>query len=425
MSGILNILWFSSIYIAVTGIVLIIIRWMMKVSNCRKTSIYQLWFLFPFGLLLLTILQITDFNLAIVPEFKILVLPTLKATIQNRNEIPPIQSLFIYLWASIALVLILKLIYKYFNFKKSLHTNASILINNVYKSDFIKAPLAFGIVIPSVYLPKYNYQIFTKQQQRFLLEHELIHCKRYDPLLRMVYQILESIFCFHPMIYILNNKMKFDQEVSVDQLVLDRTNEDKLKIEYSKLLLQIQQNNNIRFTKKLPEHYCSSISMLKERIMLIKNRKPTNKNLNRFISITLILIAITAVIVTTTSLANTTKTTAPPFIPEPPRIGTTTSEPPKEPKVHKSFSTDDSIEIIPIVRIAPNYPRKAAVEKITGYVTMDVDIAPNGKVENVRIVESVPNELFDVEAVKSVMKYEFSPIAHTVTIRQTVDFKLD
>jgi len=144
MSGILNILWFSSIYIAVTGIVLIIIRWMMKVSNCRKTSIYQLWFLFPFGLLLLTILQITDFNLAIVPEFKILVLPTLKATIQNRNEIPPIQSLFIYLWASIALVLILKLIYKYFNFKKSLHTNASILINNVYKSDFIKAPLAFG-----------------------------------------------------------------------------------------------------------------------------------------------------------------------------------------------------------------------------------------------------------------------------------------
>ena len=432
MNGLYQFLWSASFYIAFVGLFFISMRWLMNKLNCQQTLIYQLWFIFPLGLLLLPVFQLTNIQMTDVSQFDFLVMPTIQVSAQNVSNIVSLSELTIMSWIIIASLMIIRLVYQYLKFKQALKLDIDIISKNVHESNFVTSPMAFGMIKPCVYLPKkYTYEI-DKQQQLLLIEHELIHCKRYDPMLRMLYKILTITFWFHPVIYIINRMLKHDQETSVDQLVLMNPKNKSQKLKYSKLLFQVSQNLKSQVPGKVPEIYCSSNSMLKERIMLIKNNKPSNNSLkNKLISFVIITSAITATVVTTTSLANTSESSSVErlVIPQPPKVSHDHIKPPTPPKpvkapmVRKSIET--GVKIVPIVRVAPNYPRNAADNHITGYVTMDIDIALDGLVEEVRVVESVPTGVFDIEAVRSVQKYKFAPISQPVTIQQKVQFELD
>ncbi len=85
--------------------------------------------------------------------------------------------------------------------------------------------------------------------------------------------------------------------------------------------------------------------------------------------------------------------------------------------------------IIPIVTIAPNYPRKAAIAKIEGWVKVEFTITEGGTVVNPRVVQSKPVRIFDREALRAILKYKFKPkvvdgVAMTQVATQTIEFKL-
>jgi protein TonB len=85
--------------------------------------------------------------------------------------------------------------------------------------------------------------------------------------------------------------------------------------------------------------------------------------------------------------------------------------------------------IIPIVTIAPNYPRKAAIAKIEGWVKVEFTITESGTVVNPKVVESKPVRIFDREALRAILKYKFKPkivdgVAKTQVATQQIDFKL-
>jgi protein TonB len=85
--------------------------------------------------------------------------------------------------------------------------------------------------------------------------------------------------------------------------------------------------------------------------------------------------------------------------------------------------------IIPIVTISPNYPRKAAIAKIEGWVEMEFTITEGGTVINPAVIDSKPRRIFDREAIRAILKYKFKPkvvdgIAQTQVATQRIDFKL-
>lgn len=85
--------------------------------------------------------------------------------------------------------------------------------------------------------------------------------------------------------------------------------------------------------------------------------------------------------------------------------------------------------IIPIVTIQPNYPRKAAIAKIEGWVEMQFTITEGGTVINPKVVDSKPVRIFDREAIRAILKYKFKPkvvdgVAQTQVATQRIDFKL-
>lgn len=66
-------------------------------------------------------------------------------------------------------------------------------------------------------------------------------------------------------------------------------------------------------------------------------------------------------------------------------------------------------DVIPIVRIEPQFPREALLEGISGYVVVEFTIEADGSVSDPKVVESEPRRMFDRNAVRAIYKWKFKP----------------
>lgn len=70
---------------------------------------------------------------------------------------------------------------------------------------------------------------------------------------------------------------------------------------------------------------------------------------------------------------------------------------------------DTPAEAVPVVRVDPKYPRKAARAGREGWVKLAFTITPSGGVANVRVVESRPRRVFDRAARRALEQWRFRP----------------
>lgn len=87
-------------------------------------------------------------------------------------------------------------------------------------------------------------------------------------------------------------------------------------------------------------------------------------------------------------------------------------------------------DVVPLVRINPQYPRDAAMNQIEGYVTIEFTITETGSVRDPRVIDSKPPRVFDREAIRAILRWKFKPrvVDGTAIARQavqTIDFNLD
>jgi protein TonB len=66
-------------------------------------------------------------------------------------------------------------------------------------------------------------------------------------------------------------------------------------------------------------------------------------------------------------------------------------------------------DVIPIVRIEPQYPREALVDGISGWVEIEFTIEPDGTVSDPKIVASNPRRIFDRNAIRAIYRWKFKP----------------
>lgn len=84
-------------------------------------------------------------------------------------------------------------------------------------------------------------------------------------------------------------------------------------------------------------------------------------------------------------------------------------------------------DVIPIVRIQPQYPREAALDGIEGWVKLEFTIEADGTVSDVAVLDSQPRRIFDRSARQALYKWKFKPrvIDGQATARRaatTIDF---
>jgi protein TonB len=88
-----------------------------------------------------------------------------------------------------------------------------------------------------------------------------------------------------------------------------------------------------------------------------------------------------------------------------------------------------STSVIPLVRLPPIYPRRAANRRIQGWVKIEFIITTEGLVKDPVVVQSMPNSIFNSAALKAIRRWKFKPYivagqAYEQKASQTLEFKL-
>lgn len=80
---------------------------------------------------------------------------------------------------------------------------------------------------------------------------------------------------------------------------------------------------------------------------------------------------------------------------------------------HKNAAPQQGVqfdeEVVPLVRIAPLYPSRAARMGIEGWVKMAVLINSQGVVEQVKVLQAQPENVFNHAAIKAMKRWRFRP----------------
>ncbi len=98
----------------------------------------------------------------------------------------------------------------------------------------------------------------------------------------------------------------------------------------------------------------------------------------------------------------------------------------------QSVMTEDVVDRLPEVqyREPVPYPESAKEKNITGHVTLNILINEDGEVDQVKLLDSMPEGIFDQAAVSSVKAWSFSPAEYkgrfvSVWVKQKLQFKVN
>ena len=65
--------------------------------------------------------------------------------------------------------------------------------------------------------------------------------------------------------------------------------------------------------------------------------------------------------------------------------------------------------VVPSLRIPPNYPKRALRSGIEGIVTVEFTITTDGSVKDAEIIEAEPPNIFDKSVLRAIAKWKFNP----------------
>lgn len=227
--------------------------------------------------------------------------------ISENTEKMDLREITSILWISVALTLIIAdaLIYKSLNVKKSIEIpeNISRILKECQKElniekdiqiviqDKIQMPSLYGMFDTKILLTEEMLN-FSDNELKCIIVHELNHYKRNHHIFYIIFNILERIHWFNPIVKLAFKTIKQDLEIITDNSVLKTNITVK---EYCMAILKITELCNLK-ENKMPS-ICSGKKEIERRIIQMKNNNIKN-------SIFIIVATILVVSVLTISFAS-------------------------------------------------------------------------------------------------------------------------
>jgi beta-lactamase regulating signal transducer with metallopeptidase domain/Tol biopolymer transport system component len=100
-------------------------------------------------------------------------------------------------------------------------------IVGVIVTDRVKSPALFGFVRPRLLLPQGLIEAFDLEELHYVFLHELAHLKRHDIYLGWLVSLLQVMHWFNPLIWFALRRIRTDQELACDGLVLSTMKTDE------------------------------------------------------------------------------------------------------------------------------------------------------------------------------------------------------
>lgn len=109
----------------------------------------------------------------------------------------------------------------------------------IYKSDRINMPLTMGFFSNKIYVPG-NWESWSTECRKMILHHELAHIRRRDGLSQALQIIVQAIYFFHPLVWILNMRLNQYREMACDDASVKTKKSSH--VEYSRYLVKIAED---------------------------------------------------------------------------------------------------------------------------------------------------------------------------------------
>jgi len=96
-----------------------------------------------------------------------------------------------------------------------------------------------------------------------------------------------------------------------------------------------------------------------------------------------------------------------------------------------TMSAGSDRDVIPLVRIAPDYPPRALSRGLEGWVQVQFTITPTGTVKDAVVVNAEPKQIFDDAALKAIARWRYNPrveggvAVERVGVQTVIRFQLD
>lgn len=154
-----------------------------------------------------------------------------------------------------------------FRLKRELHICRTVC---VMEYDEAESPMIIGFIKPVLVLPKEQY---NSEDLFFILKHELVHFKRGDVYLKLLFVTANAVHWFNPIIWIMQKEAVIDMELSCDERVTQGTSFE-LRKAYTETLLSMLHKQCVRKTVLSTQFYGGKKIMKKRfKNILIRNRK--------------------------------------------------------------------------------------------------------------------------------------------------------
>lgn len=242
----------------------------------------------------------------------------------------------------------------------------------VVSNNQLSGPILSGIFKPILLIPEGFHSQFSSRQQQLMISHELVHYRRGDNMYNLFALLFIAVFWFNPLTWLAYRAFRRSQELACDDAVLKQsTTEDQ--IGYSKALVLCAEHSLHSFSIYSP--YGEKHTMFKR----IKNIQSPSKIKPALIGLT---IALSSTLLAGVALANLTET---------------------------AHSVDKSSMATPVIRIEPKYPIEAAKNNQEGAVILQFDIAKDGSTDNIQVIESFPQHVFDKVSVTALKQWTYKP----------------
>ena len=105
--------------------------------------------------------------------------------------------------------------------------------------------------------------------------------------------------------------------------------------------------------------------------------------------------------------------------------------PPPAPSVVKPSNesgSDAETDLKPLIKVTPQYPARARLNRIQGSVELEFTVTAEGTVERPRVLSATPRRTFEQAAMAAVKRWRYPPReagAQPVTLREQIDFRLE
>jgi bla regulator protein blaR1 len=237
-------------------------------------------------------------------------------------------------------------------------------------------PGIVGLARPVLVLPQTLRNRLEPAELETVIAHEICHWRRRDNVTAAIHMLVEAVFWFHPFVWWIGARLIEEREHACDEAVVAGGHDRET---YARTILEVCE-----CCAPSPLACASGVSggELKDRITRIMRRqkmKPLTVLKKSLLSAgacaALLAPVIAGLLSNGAALAQ---------------------------------AGQDVREFLPIVKVAPVYPRAAAEMGLEGYVIVEYTVTREGSVRDAVVVES-SSSLFEEAALESTLKYKYQP----------------